>query len=425
MLVLLFLWSIAQPIAVIETVPSEIRYRLYFWKNMFGVIIIVFGSLILFTNLARRKYPFINLKLFLVSLLFPIFSIFNMLFRGYGTSIQEQILYFLWPFTLFVIFPAFFPTAREQRKGLMVILSANLIALGYGIFPYLGQENIINLLSYQYRIDFGFTQPNIYSSSWAVVFGCSLYFYYILRSRSKKLICMMLCTVSLLCIVMAHSESILLFCIGILLVSINSFIRKKVNVLIRASLMSLLLGGLALIIVNYVPDYYALDIATSGRIEVWSRSISLNIEADNIFDFLFGNSSLHSGNLKYTGERIGFQAARAQVDNAYLARFLQNGFIGLSLYYAPFVMMLGFFYRKQQFAKQVKYPLAWVMGAWIGTFLALIGLDVIPSFGNVLNIFLFVASAPALAGLPQRKPSLSRKKVLNNINFHSPRMCEI
>jgi hypothetical protein len=75
-------------------------------------------------------------------------------------------------------------------------------------------------------------------------------------------------------------------------------------------------------------------------------------------------------------------------------------------------------------ARQMNYPLAWVIGSWIGTFLALIGLDIIPSFGNVLNMFLFVASAPALAGLPQRKFSPSRKKIPNNINFHSHRMCE-
>lgn len=401
MLTLLFVWSIAQPLAVIDSVPIEIRYKLFFWKNVIGLVVISFGAWIILANLAKRRYPYINIKLFWISLGFPFFSLFNMLFRGHGTSIEEQVLYFLWPLALFIIFPTFFPTLEEQRKGIFVILMANLMALVYAIVPYAGQEDITNWLSYSYRLDFGFLQPNIYSSSWAVVFICSLYFYLIWRSQRKKKYLLILCTVALLSIFLARSESAILFCSGQLLLFLN-FLRKQIDKYLLACFAVIAFVALFIPFTNIVLDPVKLDDTISGRMEIWSRSVSLNMGRDSIFDLLFGKASLISGNPLYTGDRVGFQAMRAQADNAYLAKFLQNGFIGCFLYFAPFVIMLNSFFRQRRFARGVEKRLfAWIIGIWFGVFFALIGLDVIPSFGNVLNIFLFVASAPAIAMVPK------------------------
>ncbi len=109
-----------------------------------------------------------------------------MLFRGQGTSIEEHIFYFLWPLGLFIIFPTFFPTLNEQRKGVFVIWFANLVALIFAIIPSVGDENIVNWLDYRYRLSLNFIQPNIYSASWAVVFACSLYFYITLDKSLKE-----------------------------------------------------------------------------------------------------------------------------------------------------------------------------------------------------------------------------------------------
>ncbi len=101
---------------------------------------------------------------------------------------------------------------------------------------------------------------------------------------------------------------------------------------------------------------------------------------------------------------MGFQAMRAQSDNAYLAKFLQNGLVGLVLYLVPFIFMLIYILRHRRLSFGIeKKHYTWVMAVWIGVLLAMLGLDLVPSFGNVINILLFVASASALVPQPESK----------------------
>ena len=396
MLALVFVWSLAQPLAVMSAVPIELRYELFFWKNILGLVIIAFGIFVILANLSLRRKPLINKQLFLLSLPFPLFSLFNMLFWGNGTSIQEQILYFLWPMTLFIIFPAFFPTPDEQRKAIFVIWLANLMALIYGIVPYAGEENTINWLDYQYRVDFGFLQPNIYAASWAVVFATSFYFYLTSRNARPKKALLLLSFSALGFIFLARSESVLLFCLVILIVLF--FTEVKLDWRLRAGLISLAIAILVASFTNLLFDPARLNEIISGRIDVWSRAWELNMGDNNVLDYIAGRGSLLPGNLHYTGKRSGFQAMRAQSDNVYLAKFFQNGLIGLGLFLVPLIATVIHIYRRyaQTTTELSRRLYAWTLGVWVGIFLQSMSLDVIPSFGNTLNILLMVATAVAM-----------------------------
>ena len=392
---LLFAWTVAQPVAVLDLLPLGIRMSLFFWKNIIGVFVILIGLFLLLIGISRGYTPTINKPLLGISLVFPFYSLFTMLFRVPGTSIEEQILYFLWPLALYMVFPPLFATYAYQRKGIWMMLLANLVVLGIGILPYLRREDFASWLDYQYRAAFGFTQPNIYSASWAVIFASSLYLLLGDTNKIQRYFLYGTGIVSIILIFFARSESMLLMSFGILLIYFifESQLSQQVWIGIGWVVAAILLPFLS----HFLNPELLNDIS-SGRIQVWQRTWELNFKEAVIIDYFTGKSLLLSGNIHYTGERMGFQAARAQSDNAYIARFLQSGLIGFLLYFVPFILMLRFMFmwRQQLIGVNRKY-ISWIISVWFSVFLSIWALDIIPSFGNVINIFLFIASAVVLA----------------------------
>lgn len=392
---LLFAWTVAQPIAVLDLLPLDVRISLFFWKNIIGVFVILVGLFLLLTGISRGYTPIINKPLLAISLIFPFYSLFSMLFREAGTSIEEQILYFLWPLALYLVFPPLFATLAHQRKGIWMMLLANLVILSIGILPYLRQENFASWLDYRYRVAFGFTQPNIYSASWAMIFASSLYLLLGDINKIQRYFLYGAGTAAIIFIFLARSESMLLMSIGVLLIYLilESQLSQQIWIGIGWVVAAISLPFLARFL-----NPESLNNISSGRIQVWQRTWELNFEEAVIIDYFTGKSLLLPGNIHYTGERMGFQAARAQSDNAYIARFLQSGLIGFLLYFVPFILMLRFMFmwRQQVIGVNRKY-ISWVISVWFSVFLSIWALDIIPSFGNVINIFLFIASAVMLA----------------------------
>lgn len=404
MLALLFLWSLAQPLAVIESISIDLRYQLFFWKNILGIVVIGYGLAVILANLSQYRYPLAHAKLFWLSMLFPSYSLFNMLFREQGTSIEEQILYFLWPLALFVIFPAFFPTESDRRRGIIVLWLANLAALLYAIVQGAGDENLARWLDYRYRVSFDFLQPNIYSASWSIVFASSIYFYMMIQSPRWKKFMWLLCGTALVFIFLARSESTLLFCLGIL---VTLFItNRKWDKRIVFGILHFASAVLLLAFSNILFDVDNLNAATSGRVYLWERAWSNNLGETSFLNYFTGRASLIASNLKYTGERSGFQAVRAQGDNVYLALFFQNGLIGFGLFFLPLLLLL-IHLRKINSSIDLDRSLNnLLLGIWVGVFLQIWGTSVIPSFGNVTNIFLLTVTAPAIVQMVQQ-PSVA------------------
>jgi hypothetical protein len=378
-----------------SSVPFELRQHLFFWKNILGVIVVAYGLVFILMSLGRHRVLVLPRRLFVLSLLFPVFSLFNMLFRGRGTSVEEQILYFLWPLTLFVIFPVLFPTELDRRRAMIVLWVTNMSALAYGMGTGVGYEEFGAWLDYNYRVSFSYLQPNIYSASWSIVFATSLYFYVTGLAGHRRRLALLPCAAALFFIFLARSESELLFCFGVVVVLL--FGNRKWDWRLRFGFANILMAVLVLVSSNVLFDLDRLDEATSRRVSLWESAWALNMANASVYDYLTGRAVLVPANPKYTGERVGFQATRAQTDNVYLAVYLQNGLVGLILFFGPLLLLLSVLARKLRHgAASARAVDLLLLGVWVGVFLEIWGISAIPSFGNVTNILLFSMSAPTI-----------------------------
>jgi O-antigen ligase len=99
--------------------------------------------------------------------------------------------------------------------------------------------------------------------------------------------------------------------------------------------------------------------------------------------------------------------ARNHVDNAYLDILLQNGIIGFLLFFIPLVILIrrtrlyAATAADEASARQARIAL----GCWVGILVQMTTASVIPSFGNVINIFIFVFMAPMALKLKPVQPA--------------------
>ena len=100
------------------------------------------------------------------------------------------------------------------------------------------------------------------------------------------------------------------------------------------------------------------------------------------------------------------------MDNAYLDIFLQNGLIGFLLFFIPLVILMrrtrlnAAAAADEPTARQARIAL----GCWVGILVQMTTASVIPSFGNVINIFILVFMAPmALKIKPVNQPRWKRQ----------------
>lgn len=394
-LILLALWMAAQPLAVIASVPYEFRFELFFWKNLLGAIFVCYSLFVIAANLALKKYPIFDSKLLAVGLLFPTYALFNLLFRDSLTSWDEQVLYTLWVLAIFLVFPALLPTEADRHRALLVILITNLIVLAYGMALGFANEPFDQWLNLNYRLDFDFINPLIFAASWQIVVPICLYFLVFTNSRWKRLILGLLILIALFFVVQARARSNTLFCLGVL--GSVFLINGRPDARLRLAALCFCLAILVSFLGNLDLNYESINDLSSGRLLVWSRNLEFNFDNPSIVDYLTGRVHLVAGNPLSDGSRMGFQASRAQADNVYLALFLQHGLIGSLLFYTPLIILLSRFIRSLKLVSgQEKRLYGIAIGIWTGLFIQMATQAPIPSFGNVINIFLLIFMAHPL-----------------------------
>ena len=101
------------------------------------------------------------------------------------------------------------------------------------------------------------------------------------------------------------------------------------------------------------------------------------------------------------------ELTRNHVDNAYLDIFLQNGLIGFLLFFIPLVILMrrtrlhAVSAADDHSSRQARIAL----GCWVGILVQMTTASVIPSFGNVINIFIFVFMAPMALKIKPVQPA--------------------
>ncbi len=394
---MLALWTTAQTLAVIESLPPEFRLELFFWKNIFGLIFTIFGLLIIVCNLTLGKRLAYDKKILLAGIIFPIYAMFNTLFKGSDDSLLESCLYLIWPIAAYLVFPSILFRKNYYRQSLYVIFAFCLIPLIYGMFTGFESEPLYLWLDYSYRLDFDFINPNIFASTWAVIIPCSLYFVLFDAKQLKwKIILFCLNLIAIFFIVQAKSRNSMLFVIGLSLTML--LLSYRVDIRLRILLTVVLTGIVIFLFFLSDYDFESLNSFSSGRLKLWARSLELNY--DTTFVSLFtGRGSLIAANYFFDGTRTGFQSIRAQVDSVYISLFLQHGLIGVFLFFFPLIILLSKLFRLYKLANKDKSLYVLAIGCLFGTALQITSISLFPSFGNVNNIFMMAFLAYPIASM--------------------------
>ena len=153
---------------------------------------------------------------------------------------------------------------------------------------------------------------------------------------------------------------------------------------------------LAFLFIN--PSAGKIDQITTGRLSIWRMTLEANLNRASALDYLLGFGKYQvkgfpdDPSKTYSTQEL----TRNHVDNAYLDIFLQNGLIGFLLFFIPLVILM----RRTRFnavsaaddhaSRQARIAL----GCWVGILVQMTTASVIPSFGNVINIFILVFMAP-------------------------------
>ena len=404
-LFLLGLWSASQLVSVLGFLPGMAFVVLHHSKNILGVIVVVWSLLVILLQLSQRNVIQFDKSIFIIALLFPFYVTLINIVR-LEISLKEVLLYWFWVAGVYLALPAMLQGEHIRRQAIKVLFWTNLLVLCVGIFLGVlkGQYYVIG---HGDRMVFSFLHPNYYANSWQIVFAMAFYFALTAKRNLWKIGAFVLIVGSIVFMLLAGSRntlvaSLILVVCYILFNKRWSFLSKFTAIFLTVSIIML-----AFLFIN--PSAGKIDQITTGRLSIWRMTLEANLNRASALDYLLGCGKYQvKGFLDDPGKTYSTQElTRSHVDNAYLDIFLQNGLIGFLLFFIPLVIII----RRTRLnaasatddhaARQARIAL----GCWVGILVQMTTASVIPSFGNVINIFLFVFMAPMALKLKPVQPA--------------------
>lgn len=395
---LLGLWSASQLVSVMGFIPESLWSILYKSKNILGAIVVVWSLFLILLQILQRRIIVIDRYLLLFALLFPFYITLINIVR-YEISWKEVLLYWFWVTGVYLVFPAMLQDEQLRRKAIKVLFWTNLLVLFVGISlgVLIGRYYVID---HGDRMVFFFLHPNYYSNSWQIIFAMAFYFALTVKRQLLKIASLILMLGSIVFMLLASSRNTLVA--SMLLIACYLLFNKKWCFLSKFTAIFLTGSIIMLALLFVAPSAGKIDQITTGRLSIWRMTLEANLTKASALDYLlgFGNYTIKWGRAGPGGQdQMNLDQgrfARSHVDNAYLDIFLQNGLIGFLLFFIP----LGIIIRRtrsnavsaadEHFARQARIAL----GCWVGILVQMTAASVIPSFGNVINIFILVFMAP-------------------------------
>jgi O-antigen ligase len=397
-LFLLGLWSACQLLSVLGFLPAMVLAILHPSKNILGAITVSLALLVVLLQLSQRKIINIDKSIFIYALLFPFYVTLINIIR-YEISWKEVMLYWFWVTGVYLVFPAMLQGEHVRRQAIKVLFWTNLLVLFVGIFlgVLIGKYYDV---SHGDRMVFGFVHPNYYSNSWQIVFAMALYYALLTKRNLARIAAMLLMLGAIVFMLLASSRNTLVA--SILLLVYYTLFNNKWSFLSKFTAIFLAVSIIMLAFLFINPSAGRIDQITTGRLSIWRMTLEANLAKASASDYLLGvgNYKIVMGldgpsgpeNLDSDHERF----ARNHVDNAYLDIFLQDGLIGFLLFFMPLVILMrrtrlnAVSAGDEPASRQARLSL----GCWVGILVQMTTASVIPSFGNVINIFLLVFMAP-------------------------------
>jgi O-antigen ligase len=405
LLFLLGLWSASQLISVLWFLPGMALVILHHSKNILGTLVVAWSLLVVLLQLSQRRVIQFDKKIFIFALLFPFYVTLINIVR-LEISWKEVLLYWFWVTGVYLVLPAMLQGEHLRRQAIKVLFWTNFMVLlaGISLGVLKGQYYVIG---HGDRMVFSFLHPNYYSNSWLIVFAMAFYFALTGKRNLIKIAAILLMLGSVVFMLLAGSRntlvaSMILIAYYILFNKNRSFLSKFTAIFITVSLIIL-----AFLFIN--PSAGKIDQITTGRLSIWRMTLEANLNRASAVDYLLGFGKYQikgfpdDPSKTYSTQDL----TRNHVDNAYLDIFLQNGIIGFLLFFIPLAILMSRTKLNAASApgghasRQARIAL----GCWVGILVQMTTASVIPSFGNVINIFILVFMAPMALKMKPVQPA--------------------
>ena len=408
-LFLLGLWSASQLLSVLGLLPGMAIAILHPSKNILGAVVVSWALLVVLLQLNQRKVNNFDKSIFFFAILFPFYVTLINIIR-YEISWKEVLLYWFWVTGVYLVFPAMLQGEHIRRQAIKVLFWTNLLVLFVGIFLGVLIGKFYDV-SHGNRMVFGFVHPNYYSNSWQIVFAIAFYYAFMVKRTLVRIAAILLILGSIVFMLLASSRNTLVA--SMILIAYYTLFNNKWSLLSKFTAIFLAVSIIMLAFLFINPSAGKIDQITTGRLSIWRMTLEANLGKASASDYLLG-----VGNYKIIMGRDGPSSptkididhgrfARNHVDNAYLDILLQNGLIGFLLFFMPLVILM----RRTRFnavsadddhaSRQARIAL----GCWVGILFQMTTASIIPSFGNVINIFILVFMAPMALKIKPVQPT--------------------
>jgi O-antigen ligase len=404
-LFLLGLWSASQLVSVLGFLPGIALVILHHSKNILGVIVVAWSLFVILLQLSQRNVIQFDKSIFFVAVLFPFYVTLVNIVR-LEIRLKEVLLYWFWVAGVYLALPAMLQGEQIRRQAIKVLFWTNLFVLFVGIFLGVikGQYYVIG---HGDRMVFSFLHPNYYANSWQIVFAMAFYFALTAKRNLWKIGAFVLMVNSIVFMLLAGSRNTLVA--SIILIVCYILFNKKWSFLSKFTAIFLTVSIIMLAFLFINPSAGKIDQITTGRLSIWRMTLEANLNRASALDYLLGCGKYQvkgfpdDPSKTYATQEL----TRNHVDNAYLDIFLQNGLIGFLLFFIPLIIII----RRTRLnaasaaddhaARQARLAL----GCWAGILVQMTTVSVIPSFGNVINIFILVFMAPMALKIKPVQPA--------------------
>jgi O-antigen ligase len=411
LLFLLCLWSASQLISVLGFLPGMAIVILHHSKNILGATVVVWSLLVVLLQLSQGNVINFDKSIFVFALLFPFYVTLINIVR-LEISWKEVLLYWFWVTGVYLLLPAMLQGEHTRRQAIKILLWTNLLVLFVGISLGVlrGQYYVIG---HGDRMVFGFVHPNYYANSWQIVFAISFYFALTVKRNLERNAAMLLMLGSILFMLLASSRNTLVA--SMILVACYALFNKKWSLLSKFTAIFLTVSLIMLAFLFINPSAGKIDKITTGRLSIWRMTLEANLNRASALDYLlgFGKYQIKGFTDDPSKTYSTQELTRNHVDNSYLDIFLQNGLIGFLLFFIPLVILMrrtrvnAVSAADDHDSRQARIAL----GCWVGILVQMTTVSVIPSFGNVINIFILVFMAPMALKIKPVQPASGEKQL--------------
>jgi hypothetical protein len=401
-LIIWVFWALLQSLSMLQALPSFYAQKIWYLKNLSGVLAIIVGSILYLKSLKLSSAA-------TFSMLFSCYAISNVIIKGCTlNNLYQPLMYFVWGWGLFVLAPTFLSSARRIIIFLRYTFWGTIFILFVGEYwerivgNNLGQPVWANVMS-KFRYVFGFRHPGYVATILISVILMGWLLYSLSSKRFERIITLSVSIIGVIALYLTASRSGLAFLIVIIILILLMRLNMKASWHFNLSFFVLFFFIIlfSVFLLYYPESYQKLNTIFSNRLNIWAN-VFRDTFSGNPYSLLWGGKQ---SILRYTsvlsgidGGSISSVFGRYRLDSTYIEMLLMYGVIGLVLFIFIFFRLLQFSIRKQRTLKNknAKNVYSLAIAVIVGTLVASFPSSLMPSMGNLINAALLPVAVALL-----------------------------